>query len=142
MPKEKTVMVPISQIDNRFDVRTKLDDDQVLQLAGCYEAGMDLPPIRITPIGEDRYAYVDGRHRGTARDFCGYKDIEAIIIANPNDPAELYAQALQANWGGSKPPTREDISHTIMRLLELKVTQTEIRERLAFLPAGSLKAYI
>ncbi len=138
----KTIMVLLSQIENKFDVRTKLDDDRVLQFAGAYEDGKELPPVKIVKIADDKYAYVDGRHRGAAREFCNYKDVAAIIVDNPNDPAELFAQALEANWGGAKPPTREDITHTIMRLLELKATQTAIRERLSFLPAGSLRAYI
>ena len=138
----KTIMVPLAQIENRFDVRTKLDDDRVLQFAGCFEAGMELPPVKLVRMGDDKYSYVDGRHRGAARAFCNYTNVAAVIIDNPNDPAELFAQALEANWGGAKPPTRDDITHTITRMLEIGATQTAIRERLSFLPAGSLKAYI
>ncbi len=138
----KAVMIPLTQIENRFDVRTKLNEDRVLQLVGCYEAGVDLPPVTLVPIGEDKYAYVDGRHRGAARGYLNCTDVASIIIPRPDDPAELFARALQANWGGSQPPTRDDISHTILRMLELKASQTAIREQLFFLPTGSLKAYI
>jgi hypothetical protein len=140
--KPKVVMIPLAQITNRFDVRTKLDEDRVLQLMGCYEAGQELPPIEVVQFADDGYAYVDGRHRGAARAYCNFTDIAAIVIDNPNDPAELFARALEANYGGSKPPTRDDITHTVVRMLELGATQTAIRERLQFLPVGALKAYI
>lgn len=57
-------------------------------------------------------------------------------------PLELFALALAANWGGSKPPTREDISHTILRMLELGASKRSIAGQLAFLPKGSCRAYI
>lgn len=141
MSREVVKTILLSQIANRFDVRVKLDEDRVVQLAGFYEVGMKLPPIRVVKLEEDSYAYIDGRHRGAAREYCNLKDIKAVVYES-NDPAELYAQALEANWGGSKPPTRDDITHTIIRLLELGATQTSIRERLAFLPSGALRAYI
>ena len=137
----KTYMVPISAISNKFDVRTSLDEDRILQLAGCYESGMPLPPVKLVQLTEDTYAYVDGRHRGAAREFLNLTDVEAIIIES-NDYAELFAIALEDNYGGSKPPTRVDIVHTIIRLLEVGATQTAIRQRLSFIAAGSLKAYI
>ena len=140
--KAKVTMIRLDQIENRFDVRIKLDEDRVLQLTGCYEAGVELPPVKLVQLGEDRYAYVDGRHRGAARAYCKFTDVPAVIVDNPNDPADLFAQALEANWGGSQPPTRGDISHTVMRMLELNATQTAILARLSFVPAGSLKAYI
>lgn len=138
----KNVMIPLSQIVNRFDVRKALDEDRVLQLVGFYESGRELPPVELVQLGEDSYAYIDGRHRGAARAFCNMTDVPAIIAGNPDDPAELYARALEANWGGAKTPTRDDIIHTITRLLEIGASQTSIRERLNFLPPGSLKAYI
>jgi hypothetical protein len=54
----------------------------------------------------------------------------------------LFALALEANYGGAKPPTRDDIVHTVTRMLEMGATQTAIKDRLNFLPIGSLKAYI
>jgi hypothetical protein len=145
MPKNGTVMIPLAKIENRFDVRMALDDDRVLQFAGMYESGMSLPPVELVSTGEDgNYAYVDGRHRGAARAFLNYADIEATIRpgTTADDPIGLYASALRANWGGAKPPSRGDIIHTIIRLVELNIPQSEIRKRLDFLPSGSSKAYI
>ena len=109
----KSQPIKISQISNRFDVRVKLDYDRVLQFVGFYQSGVPLPPVTLVEIqaasaDPAMYAYVDGRHRGAARQYLNLDDIEATIIKNPNDPAELYAMALEANWGPSPlPPTRD-----------------------------------
>lgn len=144
MAKENVVSIELEKISNKFDVRTKLDDDRMLQFAGMYESGMELPPITVVKTGDDSYAYVDGRHRGAARAFLDLKNVMAVVLNGSlsENPAELFARALEANWGGSKPPTRSDIEHTITRMLECGVSQTSIRERLQFLPGGALKAYI
>jgi hypothetical protein len=140
----KETLIPLSQINNKFDVRVALDQDRVIQFAGMYESGVKLPPVRLVRIDDDSFAYIDGRTRGAARDYLGYKDVPAVVCNGRlrDDPFELYAEALESNWGGSKPPCREDIVHTIVRMVELGVAQKTIRERLTFLPAGSCKAYI
>lgn len=144
MAKEKTVMITLSQIVNRFDVRVKLDEDRVLQFMSMYEAGDFVPPVQLVRVGEDSYSYIDGRHRGAARSYLNCADVEAILRPEfmADNPLELFAVALEANYGGAKPPTRDDIVHTILRMLEAGCTQASIRERLVFLPAGALRAYI
>lgn len=144
MVKEKTVMITLSQIVNRFDVRVKLDEDRVLQFMSMYEAGDPVPPVQLVRSGQDSYSYIDGRHRGAARGYLNLPDVEAVIRPESlaDNPLELFAIALEANYGGAKPPTREDITHTILRMLEVGCTQVSIRERLVFLPAGALRAYI
>ena len=140
----RTYMLPIESIVNKYDVRVSLDDDRILQFAGMYEAGEPLPPIQVIKLPDtDGYAFVDGRTRAAARDLLGLKDVEAVVLNIPsNEVVLLYATAMQANWGGSKPPTRLDIVHTITRMFEAGATQAQIRESMCFLPAGSLKAYI
>ena len=143
--KEKVVMLSLSQIANKFDVRIALDQDRVVQFAGMYEHDPDLlPPVRVVRIDDDRYAYIDGRTRGAARAYLNLPDVPAVICNGSlrDDPLELYTEALESNWGGAKPPTREDIAHTIQRMLELGASQKAIRERLSFLPMGSATAYI
>lgn len=143
--KSKTVTLQLSQIINKFDVRTKLDEDRVIQLAEAYEGDIQLPPVDVIKLdNEDSlYAYVDGRHRGAAREFLNLKDIEAVVLdSSLNDnPTELFALALEANYGGAKPPTREDIIHTITRMLEAGCDRTSIKERLTFLPTGAVRAF-
>lgn len=143
-PGEKIDLIPLSQIVNKFDVRVALDQDRVLQFAGLYEGGADLPPVKVVRLDEDSYAYIDGRTRGAARAYLNWPDVEAIVCNGSlrENPIELFAEALEANWGGAKPPTREDISHTIVRMMELGATQKSIRERLTFLPGGAANAYI
>lgn len=143
IPKEKMVNLPIDRIMNKFDVRVMLDQDRVIQFAGLYESGVILPPVRVVQIDEDTYAYVDGRTRGAARAYLNLPDVQAIVVDHglKDDPIELYAQALQANWGGAKPPTRDDIVHTIIRMVELGATQTAITSKLSFLPQSSTRAY-
>jgi hypothetical protein len=144
MAKEKTVMITLSSIKNVFDVRTKLDEDRVLQFMGMYESGEDVPPLVIVRQGEDSYAYIDGRHRGAALEYLNRT--EAACILRPDsladNPLELFAVALESNWGGSKPPTREDIYHTIIRMKECGASERAITERLSFLPKSSLRAYM
>lgn len=136
--------VQLDSIKNLFDVRTKLDEDRILQLAGAYESGVPLPPAKIVRLDteEESYAWVDGRHRGAARAFLNKKDIDCVICDKCNDQAELYTEALSSNWGGAKPPTRQDLEHTVVRLLEIGCSIKDIRDRLQFLPRGSLNSYI
>ncbi len=140
----KHQIIPLANIVNKFDVRVALDQDRVVQFAGMYESGVDLPPIQVVQLDEDTYAYVDGRTRAAARAYLNLTDIAAIVQNGSlkDNPLELYAQALEANWGGAKPPTRNDIAHTILRMLESGATRKEITERLSFLPHGSARAYL
>lgn len=141
--KEAAVSLSLNQIKNKFDVRLQLDQDRVIQFAGMYEAGVDLPPIEVVKLVEDEYAFIDGRHRAAARQYLELTNVMAIV-RNGNlkdNPAALYALALRANWGGSQPPTRSDIQHTVLRMLESGLSRTEIESVLAFIPRGSLRAY-
>jgi hypothetical protein len=143
----KPILVPLAQISNKFDVRTSLDQDRVIYLAELYEGGVDVAPVKLLKLDNTdpvEYAYVDGRHRGAARDFLGMTDIPAIFVdsALNNQPSELYALALEANYGGAKPPTRDDIVHTIQRMLEAGVARTTVAERLSFIPKGALRAFL
>lgn len=142
--KDVIVMLPLASISNKFDVRVSIDNDRVLQFAGLYEGGVSLPPIRVVKIDEDKYAYIDGRHRGAARAYLNLKDAPSVICNGSlrDNPFELFAEALESNWGGAKPPTRDDISHTIVRMIESGGSQKAIRDRLSFLPPGSCRMYI
>lgn len=142
--KQKTSIIPLAQIENKFDVRIKLDEDRILILVGLYEGGIELPPIKVVRLDDDKYAYVDGRHRGAARAYLNQPDIEAIVLTQDRlgDPIGLFVEALQANYGGAKPPTRDDVAHTVIRMMELGAKQVEIKERLSFMPIGSINMYI
>lgn len=142
--KENIEMIPLSAILNKFDVRIALDNDRVVQFAGLYQGGVNLPPVRIVRLDEDTYAYIDGRTRGAARAYLNLKDIPAVICNGSlrDDPVELFAEALESNWGGAKPPSQADVIHCVLRMLELGASQSAIRERLNFIPSGAASAYI
>jgi len=152
--REKVELIKLASIHNKFDVRKELDQDRVLQFASMYQSGeVNLPPVevvRISPDGETmdadaiEYAYIDGRHRGAARAYLNLTDVPAVVRNGSlrDDPAALYARALEANWGGAKPPTRADITHTIQRMLENGVPRTEVSAILTFLPKGALRGYL
>ena len=136
-----TVILPLDKIINKFDVRVALDDDRVLQFVGMYQANFDISPISVIELADGKYAYVDGRTRGAALAMMGRKTAEAIVMSQLTT-GELYAEALRSNWGGAKPPSRADITHTIIRMLEAGETPTNIRDKLEFLPRGAINAYI
>jgi hypothetical protein len=144
VPKEKIELIPLAQIVNKFDVRIALDEDRVVQFAGLYEGGVSLPPVRLVKVDDDQFAYIDGRTRGAARAYLNLPNVPAVICNGSlrDDPVELFAEALESNWGGAKPPTRDDITHTLLRMLELGATMKAIRERLRFLPMGAMNAYL
>jgi hypothetical protein len=141
MAKPNVVKIPLEKTINKFDVRVELDDDRVVQFIGMYEAHLDVPPIQVVELADGNYAYVDGRTRGAAQTAMGRKEADAIIMVNLST-GQLYGYALRANWGGAKPPTRSDLTHTIARMLEAGETPTSIRRELPFLPRGSINAYI
>lgn len=131
----KSLSIPIASIENRFDVRTHLDEDTILNLADLYKSGTRLPPIEVVQFEDGTYAYVDGRHRAAARASLGWTDVPAIVNpSNGKDTVPLFAKALQANYGGSKPPTRQDIYHTVQRMVEAGAGKSEIAKALFFMP--------
>jgi hypothetical protein len=143
VPSTKVTKVPLDKIVNKFDVREKLDDDRILFFVDLYEAGAPVPPITVVRLEENEgyFAFVDGRHRAQALLLLDHKECDAIIQAN-RAPATLLAEALAANWGGSKPPTRQDITHTVTRMFEAGASRQEILALLHYLPGRSLQGHI
>ena len=139
----EAISLPLDQIKNKFDVRVALDQDRVIQFAGLYEGGIELPPIEVVRLADDEYAFIDGRHRAAARQYLNLTNVMAVV-RNGNlkdNPGALFALALQANWGGAQPPTRNDIQHTVLRMLEAGVSRKDIESVLSFIPRGSLRSY-
>jgi hypothetical protein len=139
----KPTLIPIDKIQNRFDVRQALDDDLVIHLAEMYQAGEPIPPITVVPLDDGNYAFIDGRHRAEARVLLGLKDVPAIVRHEDvqKNLLPLYAEALKSNWGGSKPPTREDISHTITRMIQNGAKEPLVTKLLPFIPASVIRRY-
>lgn len=131
-------LLKLNQIEIPFYVRKFINEDHVYHLAELYEAGVDLPPIQVT---SDKHYLVDGRHRKAAMELAMQTEATVELVP-PMTPAELIVAAFAANTGGSLPPTRDDIEHTIELLLERNISNKEITERMRALPPSITKKYI
>lgn len=120
-----------------FFVRKRLDDDYVIQLGELYEAGIVLPPITVV---EGTMEVVDGRHRLAAHDLLG-RDMVPVKFISPASRAELLCEAFKANYGGPRPPSREDIEFTIAQLVAQGMGQAKIADALPF-PKSLVRRYI
>ncbi len=123
----KTIEVHIKNLTTKFDVRKKLNDSHVLNLAYLYEAGEELPPLVITKQME----IVDGRHRKAAMELAG-REVAHCVIAGETDDGALIVSALKANVGGALPPTQDDIVHSIVLLFNQGWTEKKILDNLPF----------
>jgi hypothetical protein len=137
MTKPKIVTVKIADLKVDLYVRQQLNQDHALELAALLEAGVVLPPIKIT----SEFVVVDGRHRIEAYKVLGLAEIECEVVDGLKDEVAIISMAYQANTGGSLPPTREDTEHTITELLARKVAKARIAEILA-LPPSLAKKYV
>jgi hypothetical protein len=140
MANVKTVQVRVTDIRNVFDVRRALDDDRVILFAEQMEAGVEFPPIEISKV-DDEWVFVDGRHRAGAAHLIGRETISAKVVPAKKGP-EMLADAMRANWGGAKPPTRADIEHTIRRMLEAGAKNKDVYELLSFIPTSQVRNYV
>jgi ParB-like chromosome segregation protein Spo0J len=137
------VKVEILHIINKFDVRKSLDDDRILQFAELIQNGAEFPPITVIQLEEGGYAFVDGRHRAAAYALLNLTEIPAIIKPEGSSSVlALFAEALAANYGGAKPPTSEDIRHTVTKLIEAGEREASIRKALHFIPLPILRRYL
>ena len=107
----KIIKVKLSELKKDFYVREKLIESHWFLIAELMDAGTPFPPIEIT---ED-FRVQDGRHRIRAAEFLERETIEAVIIPDKGKLASV-SHALEANYGGSLPPTGEDIIHTLTYL--------------------------
>jgi hypothetical protein len=145
----QVLTIHIDNIKNKFDVRQALDEDRIVYLAEVYQSGVYVEPIKVikdgpdTTPGEQLYAFVDGRHRAAARNLLDLPTIEAILVTNIDDDlVSLYAESLKSNYGGAKPPTREDIRHTVTRMLEAGAKHSRIMSALSFIPPSMMRQYL
>lgn len=138
--RSKPIPIEISSIRNLFDVRRALNEERVLALAELIMGGVELPPIEVI-IDTDAFAFVDGRHRAAAYQLLDKPEIMAVVVER-KEPAQMFSQALLANWGGALPPTVNDIRHTVRRMLEAGATHVVVRKELSFLPLSQINKYI
>src|SRR3989344_7285276 len=87
--KKDTVLLPVSDLKMKFDVRKSLNEDRVLLFMEMYESGNSVPPIEVIRGTMDIH---DGRHRKAALDHLGRKHAECILVA----PMEYLDQMMDA----------------------------------------------
>lgn len=115
--------------------REKLIEDHWFLMAELMDAGVKFPPIEIT---EDRRVQ-DGRHRVRASEYLDRETIEAVVVPDKGE-LESVSHALEANYGGSLPPTKEDIMHTLTYLIEKSISKDKIIHQFSkFIPDPVIK---
>jgi hypothetical protein len=132
----KPVDILLTDLKVDFFVRKKLNDDRVLQLAMLYEANEPLPPLEVNWENQ----VIDGRHRKAALEMLGRKTASCHSVGQKTLGDSLVL-ALKANVGGALPPTKDDIVHTMIQLLNQGWPQRKILAAIPF-PLEVSKRYI
>lgn len=125
MSRMTKATLPVADLQETFFVRTKLDHGRVEYFQKLYEAGAEVPPIKVVRGTND---IIDGRHRKHALLALHITETECIL-REPAPLEDLLVEALSDNSGGALPPTASDIKHVIKQLLELGVTRGRIANK-------------
>jgi hypothetical protein len=117
-------LVAINDLKLDFFVRTNLNEDRVIQMSLMYESDgiKALPPIKIT---KDKVV-IDGRHRIEALRLFGSKEVP-VEVDNEKDQLKLYQKAIDANLGGSLPPSTADIQANMQAMIKKGMKSSEIK---------------
>lgn len=134
---DRSVTRNIKDLSADFFVRRELNADWALQLGDLIEGGVEMDPIYITRENK----VIDGRHRMEAHELAKRSEIKCKIVEADND-IELVIFALQQNLGGSLPPNKGDIEHTIQELLNRGLPKKQLSEMLSPLPAKLVRKYL
>ncbi|MBI2086590.1 MAG: ParB N-terminal domain-containing protein [Candidatus Zambryskibacteria bacterium] len=134
---DRSVTRTIKDLVEDFYVRQELNHDWALQLGLLVDSGVELEPIYITRDGK----VIDGRHRIEAHELAKKTEIRCKIV-EADDDVEFVVFALKCNLGGSLPPNKGDIEHTIQELLNRGVPKKQLAEILAPLPTRMVRAYL
>jgi len=136
--RTKIVTLPINEIKETFFVRKELSEDRVLQLAMLYEAGTELPPLR---VADGTNELIFGRHRRAALELLNRSEARCEIV-KPESRAEMIVMAIEENVGGPLPLTRADIEHSIKLLLAEKTPRTQIVKMVTCWPPAVTRRYL
>jgi len=106
-----------------------------MYLMGLIDGGVDVGPITITPD----FRIIDGRHRAEAYKHLDLTTIKARTEEDGNF-LTLTGKALNANIGGSLPPTRRDLEHTMIYLIKNGAGRDKIIDEFSkYLPKSLLR---
>lgn len=131
--------IPIVLIDEDFYVRTARNDDRVYMFAEVYDAGGQVPPLKVAEKN-GRYRLIDGRHRLAGLDLCGLKEAECEVL-NGLGEVEQIVLAINANMNTALPPTRSDLDHCIQMLLARGLSANRIADQIPALPRAMVRKY-
>lgn len=125
--KKKTALLQLSGIKETFVIRLELNQKHVEYLKSLIESGVELPPL---VVSADDHELIDGRHRLAAYRMLNHVEAKCTIEKFGSQTEKIVA-ALQANVGGSLPPTEGDISHVMQILLVAGESRKSIIERIS-----------
>lgn len=134
--KKKIIVVPIASLTIDTFVRQAVDPDYIVHLAALYEAGESLDPIVITKSNR----VIDGRCRIQAAQLARLTELPAEV-RDDMPKKEVLMNALTANLGGSRAPTKADIIGAIEAMMKAPASEKWIREQLPF-PAAVTSVYL
>lgn len=124
--RRKLATVSLEDINTRFYIRVGLDEERVAMFAEMLENGKTLSPILVT---EDKKTLIDGRTRLAAHERAGRKTIKCVVCEEADDETLITAAFLSnANPDASKPPSRQDIRHTVELMLKAGASKVRIRK--------------
>lgn len=133
----KIIVVKLSDLKKDFYIREKLVEEHWFLMAELMDAGVKFPPIEIT---EDRNVE-EGRHRIRAAEYLGRETIEAVIVPDKGE-LESVSHSLEVNYGGSLPPTTEDLIHTFTYLIQKSIPREKIIQQFSkFIPKSVVGTY-
>lgn len=139
MTQLKRGTVPIDSIIADTFVRVRVDDEHVLHLACLYEGGTKLPPIKVLRAGS---RLIDGRHRLKALKMLEKTTVEVEWVEEA-DTANMLVQALQANIGGSLPPSNTDIVYAMQQMMEAGMVNSAIAKQFSsYWPPSVIRKFI
>lgn len=125
----------LTDYSTEFFVREKLDERRVQMFEGLYTRRAPVPELVLGKIKDDesgKLYLVDGRTRDAALRRMGRTHAE-FEVRTYDSLADMIADALKMNYGGSLPPTEGDILHTVRIMVESGVTLTNTCRLLAFI---------
>lgn len=134
----KIVTLAINEIKETFFVRKELNEDRVLQLAVLYEAGAELPPLRVV---EGTNELIFGRHRRAALELLNRSEAKCEVV-RPESRSEMIIMAIEENVGGPLPLTRADIEHSMKLLLAEKTPRAQIVRMMTCWPPAVTRRYL
>jgi ParB family chromosome partitioning protein len=137
-PKEETrkpslqaddiVLLPVELLVIHANIRKRIDEDAIKELAESIKKNTLLHPIRVF-AKNGKYFIILGQRRFLACKLCGYEKIPAIVTDEPDAMQLVYMQAIENEQSENLHP--EDVRKYINRLhYEFKQSEAEIAAKM------------